>query len=488
MRGQHYINNQWQNGLGEKLVSNDPSTGLILWEGNAANVEQIHSAINAAKNAFPLWANLSFAARYGYLKKFADIVTKKRKELTQIISKEMGKPLWEADLELNSVIHKVPIALEAYQERCKEKSRLLPNGTLVVRHKPHGIIAVLGPFNFPLHLPLGHIVPALLAGNTIVFKPSEFTPFVAEKLFECWEEAEMPAGVINLLQGGGVTGSELTKHPRLNGLLFTGSYRTGQAIAKQFSEQPEKILALEMGGNNPLVVHGVQNLKGAVYQTLQSAYLTSGQRCTCARRLIVTDDVAGHAFIEALILAIKAIQVGAYSDVPEPFMGPLVSSAAADRVVAAYDGLIKEGAKILVPLQRKDPKLSFLSPALLDVTRIKNRRDDEIVGPLLQLIWVKDFSAALQEANHTAYGLSAALLCEDKELYQRFLAEIQAGIINWNKPTTGANYQAPFGGIGHSGNHRPSAYYAADYCSYPTASLEETELKVPAEFSPGLQL
>lgn len=488
MNGRNFIGSRWLEGLGSDFTSENPATGEIIWRGFCADHEQINKAVHFAKSAFPIWSEFSLEKRITYLEKFTEELKSNRAILAATISEETGKPLWESDTEVSAMINKLPISIKAYHDRCQERSQMTPGGLSVTRHRPHGVIGVLGPFNFPGHLPNGHIMPALLAGNTVVFKPSDLTPWVAEKIFSCWEKAGLPEGVINLIQGGRETGELLSKHSDLNGLMFTGSFKTGHAISNIFSEKPEKILALEMGGNNPLVVHEVTDIKAAALHVIQSAYITAGQRCTCARRLIITKGWQGEKFVEALVEMIKTLKIGPYTEKPEPFMGPVISNLAANHVITAYDLLIHEGAKPLVALQRTQQNLPFLSPGLLDVSVVKAHMDEEIFGPLLQLTWVEDFEAALLEANKTAYGLAAGLLCDNEDFYKIFLNKIRAGVINWNKPLTGASSAAPFGGLGHSGNHRPSAYYAADYCAYPVASLEERVLKMPDEYPPGILL
>ena len=490
MYKQNFIENRWVEGLGEKLVSEDPATGAPVWEGRGVNKDQINKTIQAARSAFPIWSSFSFEERLNFLNKFVEELKKLRSEISKTISKETGKPLWESDTEVGSMINKLTISVEAYQDRSstiRKKEVTGPEETLV-RHKPQGILGVLGPFNFPGHLPNGHILPALLAGNTLVFKPSHLTPLVAEKIFECWEKANLPPGVINLIQGDAMVGEWLATHPDLDGLMFTGSFSVGQKLAQHFSDKPGKILALEMGGNNPLVVHNIQDLKAAVYMTIQSAYITAGQRCTCARRLIVTRGKREDEFVNMLVDAINVLKVGPYTERPEPFIGPVISNDAARRVIAAYKSFLSLGGVPLVELKRIDENLPFLTPGLLDVTNMKELSDEEVFGPLLQLIWVEDFEAALSEANKTRYGLAAGLLCDDEALYSRFLQKVRAGVINWNRATTGASSRLPFGGIGCSGNHRPSGYYAADYCAYPVASIEDKILKLPNTLLPGVQL
>lgn len=489
MLGKNYINQQWVKGDGQSFVSINPANGETVWQGCETTLKQIDIAVNSAHKAFPTWAERTLEDRIHCLNRFQSCLQEQRMLFTETIAKEVGKPLWEADSEVAAMLSKVPIAIEAYHERCKSSETILTMGaTAKLKHKPHGVLAVFGPFNFPGHLPNGHIVPALLAGNTIVFKASEHTPLVAETLVACWEKAGLPEGVLNLIQGGSTTGKILAEHPGIQGVLFTGSFRTGVHLSEHFSKQPEKILALEMGGNNPLVVHNVSNITAAVYHTLQSAYITSGQRCTCARRLIVTKGKQADLFIKSLIQAVQHLKIGPYWEKPEPFLGPVISTSAASHIVQKYQELITRGGKELVALQVDAKQPTFLSPGLVDVTPLNHREDEEIFGPLLQLIWVNNLDQAIQEANNTLYGLSSAILCDDENDYLRFQSTIKAGIVNWNRPTTGANSHLPFGGVGRSGNYRPAGFYSADYCSYPVASVEEVALALPETLSPGVIL
>jgi succinylglutamic semialdehyde dehydrogenase len=396
------------------------------------------------------------------LRRFANLARAQLEPFADLIARETGKPLWEARTEVEAVINKVDISVSAYAERTAQRRLEGALGTRVaVRHKPHGVLAVLGPYNFPAHLPNGHIVPALIAGNAVVFKPSEKTPAVGEFLVRLYHEAGVPEGVV----GGVETGKALAAHPGLDGLLFTGSARAGLALHRQFAETPHKILALEMGGNNPLVVWDAKDLHAAAAMAVQSAYLSAGQRCTAARRLIVRDG-AHQELIETITRLIDRLIVGHPHANPAPFMGPVIDNMAADQLQEAFLELMGRGGRAIRRLDRKTDERPFLTPSLIDVTEVERRPDVEMFGPVLQIVRVADFDSAIAEANATRYGLSASLIGD------RFWAGVRAGVINWNSPTNGAPSKAPFGGIGLSGNHRPSAYYAADYCAYPVTSSE----------------
>lgn len=483
-----YIAGEWLAGQGEVFESLNPVTQQVVWSGNGATAEQVESAVQAARQAFPAWAKRSLEERLSVLEAFAANLKSRADELARCIGEETGKPLWESATEVTSMVNKVAISVQSYRERTGEKSGPLGDATAVLRHKPHGVVAVFGPYNFPGHLPNGHIVPALLAGNTVLFKPSELTPKVAELTVQCWIDAGLPAGVLNLLQGARETGIALAANPGIDGLFFTGSSRTGNHLHQQFAGRPDKILALEMGGNNPLVVDEVADVDAAVYTIIQSAFISAGQRCTCARRLLVPEGAWGDALLARLVAVSSTIEVGAFDQTPAPFMGSVISLGAAKALMDAQELLLANGAVALLEMTQPQAQAALLTPGVIDVTEVTERADEELFGPLLQVIRYADFEAAIAEANNTQYGLAAGLLSHSEARYQQFWLESRAGIVNWNKQLTGAASSAPFGGVGASGNHRASAYYAADYCAYPVASLETPSLVLPATLTPGVTL
>lgn len=455
--------------MSDRLSSFEPATGEPLWTGAVGDVE---AEVAAARGAWASWAARPFTVRAETLRRFGNAARAKLEPFADLIARETGKPLWEARTEVESVIAKVDISVAAYADRTPQRRMEGALGARVaVRHKPHGVLAVLGPYNFPAHLPNGHIVPALLAGNAVVFKPSEKTPAVGEYLVELYREAGVPEGAIRCVQGGAETGRGLAASTGIDGLLFTGSARAGVALHRQFADTPHKILALEMGGNNPLVVWDARDLHAAAAIAVQSAFLSAGQRCTAARRLIVRDG-EHEELVETITRLIDRLIVDHPHASPAPFMGPVIDEGAADQLQEAFLELMGKGGRAIRRLDRKSPDRPFLTPALIDSTEIERRPDVELFGPVLQIIRVPDFDAAIAEANATRYGLAASLVGGSPELYDRFWAGVRAGVINWNGPTNGAPSKAPFGGIGLSGNHRPSAYYAADYSAYPVTSTE----------------
>ena len=456
-----------------EIVSYEPATGEELWRGAHGDVDGV---VARARKAWPKWAALPHTNRIELMRRFANEVRKDQDALAELIARETGKPLWEAKTEVAAVIAKVDISVAAYGERTgQRKLDSALQGTAALRHKPHGVMAVLGPYNFPAHLPNGHMVPALIAGNTVILKPSEKTPAVGEKLVQLFNRSGIPEGVVQLLIGGPDEGKALVAHDDVNGVLFTGSAQVGIAINRKLASDPGKIVALEMGGNNPIVAWDTPKLTDAATLIIQSAFTTAGQRCTAARRLIVKSDLYEPLIAEVKALAGRMI-VGAPFDEPAPFMGPVIDNTVADQLTESFLYLLSHGGKAIKHMRRVRDDLPFVTPALIDTTAMEERPDIELFGPLLQVIRVDDFDEAIAEANATRFGLSASLIGGTPQQYNRFWANIRAGIVNWNRPTNGASSAAPFGGIGLSGNHRPAAFYAADYCAYPVTS---TELEQP---------
>lgn len=458
------INNQWLAGAGEMVVSLNPFNNQPVWQKLGASREQVLEAVTSAKSAQVAWALTPLVERIAIAERFATLLTQHATALAEIISQETGKPDWEAATEITAMSNKVAISIRAQQERAGHWQKQ----HLQLQHRAHGVMAVFGPYNFPAHLPNGHIVPALLAGNSIVFKPSEQTPWIAEKTVELWIEAGLPEGVINLVQGGPVVGEALAD-ANIEGLLFTGSSRVGRLLHEKLAGRPEVLLALEMGGNNPLIVDENINIATAVNIILQSAYLSAGQRCTCARRLIVVGDEQYTLLMNALTEAIDRIIVDAHDVQPEAFMGPVINTNTAHKLLTFEKQLGQQGAEIIRSMTPSAEGSNLLKPGLVDVTQIAKLQDEEWFGPLLQVQQVSSFAEAMEQANSTRFGLAAGLISDHRPHQQEFLALIKAGVVSVNKPTAGASSEMPFGGIGASGNHRPSAFYAADYCAWPQA-------------------
>ncbi len=487
---QLYVDGRWIDGTGSAFTSVNPVTQEVVWSGNAAHPREVDIAVTSARAAFERWSETPIDERLAVIRRFAARLLEEQQTLATLIGRETGKPLWESATEVTTMIAKIEISIKAYLERTGERATPQADATAVLRHRPHGVVAVFGPYNFPGHLPNGHIVPALIAGNAVVFKPSELSPAVAELTVKIWQSAGLPPNVLQLVQGARETGVALAGHAGIDGLFFTGSSATGHAIHQNFAGQPGKILALEMGGVNPLIVGDIgtsaQEVDAAIHHIIQSAYISAGQRCTCARRLYVPRGAEGDKLIARLAEVVSRLTVGKFDAEPSPFMGAVISLRAAEQMLAAQQGLINRGAKPILLMQRREEGTAMLSPGLLDVTGVVELPDEEYFGPLLQLVRYEKLSDAIAHANNTRYGLAAGLLSLKRDEFHTFERKIRAGIVNWNRPLTGASSASPFGGIGASGNHRASAFYAADYCAYPQASLESETISLPTKLSPGL--
>ena len=487
-QGNLYINGAWSPAHGAVWNKLDPVTQQPIWQGAEATADEVEQACQSARAAFVAWARRPLAERLEIIQRFATLLEQNKQQLATVISRETSKPLWETLTEVQSMVAKVAISVRAYHERTGESLTEMADGAASLRHRPHGVLAVFGPYNFPGHLPNGHIVPALIAGNTVVFKPSELTPWTAEETVKLWQAAGLPDGVLNLVQGGRSTGEALAQSSEIDGLLFTGSANTGYHLHQQLAGAPEKILALEMGGNNALIIDEITDIDAVVNLTIQSAFVSAGQRCTCARRLIIKNGTEGDAFIQRLVEVTRALVVGQWDAQPQPFMGGVISLNAAQQILQAQQRLIDLGATPLLSVTQPDANSSLLSAGILEVTGVSNVPDEEYFGPLSCIYRYDNFDEALKIANATRFGLSVGLVSPDRDLFERLLIEARAGIVNWNKPLTGASSAAPFGGVGASGNHRASAFYAADYCAWPMASLESDQVNLPEKLSPGIVL
>ncbi|MCC7334926.1 MAG: succinylglutamate-semialdehyde dehydrogenase [Pirellulaceae bacterium] len=484
--GQCYVDGEWTDGLGAHWQRRSPADEQPVWQGQWATAVQTEQAIGAAQHAFASWSETMLEERISLCKGFSHIVSERREELATLVAIETGKPLWEARTEVSAVVAKVANSIDAILKRRWTTTEPSGDFLAVTRYRPHGVMLVLGPFNLPAHLPGAHIVPALLAGNTVVFKPSELAPATGQWLVQAWRQAGLPAGVLQLVHGAADVAIAAAQHASTAGVLFTGSRRVGVSLHNLLAGQPEKVLALEMGGNNPLVIHGTDNLRAAAITTIFSAFITSGQRCTCARRLIVSGTATYQRLVEQLHEWIPKIVVGLPLDEAQPFMGPLIHVQAADNMLEAQRKTVAAGGELLIEMQRSSRSRALLTPGLIAAAQMKSIEDCEHFGPLLIVELAEDLDDAIRLANNTRFGLSAGFIGDRVEDFHYFLHHVRAGVINWNRQTTGASGKLPFGGVGLSGNHQPSGYFAADYCSYPVASLESHTLSDTSGEVPGL--
>ncbi len=450
-----------------------------------SSLEHVDAAVLAANKAFLPWARLPQKERIEFVKKLGALFKQREQEIAQCIARETGKPLWESLTEAKGLVQKVNLSLQAGLELVRSQKLALPQAEGLITHRPRGVLAVLGPFNFPLHLPVGHIVPALLTGNTVVFKASDKTASSAQLLTELIEAAALPCGVFNLLQGAGDVGQALAVHPDVAGVLFTGSYAVGKKIKQATLHQAHKILALEMGGQNLALVWKDADIAHAAQHCVRGAFLTAGQRCSATRRIVLHPSVAGE-FLEDFLAQIKNIKIGPWYD--EVFMGPVISKDAAQLCEHARTMAQKEGAKLLLQLPLPElPEGHYVPPQVLEAPLDLNSRfqNTEVFGPLVCVHISDAWNDVMQAIRATGYGLAFSIFTKERQLFQKALLEAKVGVLNWNRGTVGASGQMPFGGCGKSGNDRPTGLWASYYCTEPVASMLEPQV-VDVPPMPGL--
>lgn len=445
----------------------------------------VDDAVAAAVAAFPAWSALPLGRRARILRRFAHLVSAEKESLARLVTREMGKPLWEARQEIDLVVGKVAITLGPGLERVQP---IEAAAGVTCQFRPKGVLAVIGPFNFPLHLPNGHIVPALATGNTVVFKPSESTPAVALRYARLLQRAGCPPGVFNVVVGDGEIGARLAAHGDVDGVLFTGSAAVGRALLALGARAPGKLLALEMGGKNAAVVLADAPLGTAVRECLLGAFLTTGQRCTSTSRVLVARSVA-DAFIEALLAGARRLRVG-YGLDRETFMGPLATAAGVSRFERAQRDAARDGAAVLLAGERLEVRRPghYVSPSVHLVRRPRPGsayQDDEIFAPDIALYVVDDIDEAAALADATPYGLALAVFTRRRRNLGPFIRRCRVGVLNWNRATVGASSRLPFGGQKCSGNDRPTALFAAEYCTYPLAMLEAPGKGAAEALPPG---
>lgn len=495
-----------------RIESRNPAHPSRVVFSGVSRVSDLDAAVAAAREALPTWSAWPIERRAAVLRRFRDLCKARENQVADVICDETGKALWDAKAEASLLANKVDITLDdsatgPLRRVTGFELPLSASRTGRCWFRPHGVMAVVGPFNFPVHLPNGHIVPALLMGNTIVFKPSDKAPACGQMLAELLDEAlraeGTPPGVVNLVQGGVDVAKSLVNHDDLDGILFTGSWPVGRAILQANLDRPGRMLALEMGGNNPAIVMPDANLKQAAIECVRSAFISTGQRCTCTRRLIVHRAIAGR-FIPAIVRAASELIVGDPRSTTPIFMGPIINEAARQAVLDAQAAMQRAGGRVLLEAKAVKPNNAgegwFLSPGVIEVDRFVDGRstggthappstrqsasdwphagaDIEVFGPLLRISITDSLDDAIAQANATDFGLAASLFSSDRSpggSIDRFLRVAHAGCLNINTGTAGASSKLPFGGLGRSGNHRPAGAFSLDYCALPIAGMLES--------------
>jgi succinylglutamic semialdehyde dehydrogenase len=492
--------------------------GDTVWSG-VPRADHVDRAVAAANEALPVWSRWSRERRFLVLKRLRALFVERSEQIAQLIADETGKALWDARQEAGALAGKIDITLDDSAHgplRRVSGFEVDLGGTRVGRcwFRPHGVMAVIAPFNFPAHLPNGHIVPALAMGNTVVLKPSDKTPAVGQLIGELFQDAleaeAAPQGVINVIQGGGDIAGALTRHRDIDGILFTGSWPVGRRILEANLDNPGRIVALEMGGNNAAVVMDDADIRQAIIECVRSGFITTGQRCTCTRRIIVHEAIA-ERFISAVAKAASTLIVGDPRSEHPVFMGPIISERQREAVLEFQSRAARAGGEVIVPAAKidspsgGDPRGWYITPGVMRIDRFS--ADDhsdqsagesfdpavhdagcdlEVFGPLLRISVVRSLDDAIDQANATRFGLAASIFSRDPAVVDQFLHEARAGCINVNTGTAGASSRLPFGGLGRSGNHRPAGSFSLDYCAYPVAGMVENG--DAAQIPPGMRI
>jgi len=454
------------------------NTEQKLWKAGI-QYKNIEPVIESAKSGFELWRKMPIEDRVEYLQSFQEVAHKKKDELAYAIAMETGKPLWEAKTEAGAIVAKVNVTISDSKERIDQMtiSNVLPKINGHVLKKPIGPSLVIGPFNFPCHLANGQILAALLAGNSIIFKPSEKTIYSAQLLIDCFHEAGFPAGVINFINGTAKTTQDIVKHPSIKGIFFTGSLFVGKKIIEAVGTDLTKLVALELGGKNVTILHEDTDIDHAVAELMRACFLSTGQRCTSTSLIAIHNSIKTE-FIDQFIDAAKRIIIDHPVDFEEiPFMGPLIDDDAVKKYREFLEMAKTNGAKEL--LSESDFELPknghYVAPTIhmLDKAEKSNPfTQEEVFGPNCCFIPYDNIEEAIEIANISEYGLAASVFTQDTDIYELCLRDIDAGLINLNRSTVGASSRLPFGGVKNSGNYHPAAVSMIDHTVSTVASLE----------------
>ncbi|MCY4321076.1 MAG: aldehyde dehydrogenase family protein [Bdellovibrionaceae bacterium] len=439
----------------------------IIFTWSDKNREGIDRVVLAGKIAYKNWTRLSVKQRVKKLKPLKAIIKKNISSWAELISRETGKPLWESKGEVKALISKMDFVFEEGIKRIQKQ--VVPQAHGAVRFKSRGLILVIGPFNFPMHLAFGQILPALVSGNTVVFKPSEKTPASAQKLTQAFHQLDLEPGVFQMIQGGAEISKKLSSHPKISAVLFTGSFEVGQKIKSALIKDFSKILALEMGGYNSALIWESANLNLAVAETLKGCFWTSGQRCSSTSQIILHKKIANR-FIKKFISSAQKIKTEHWSK--NSFMGSLIDSMALKRFFSLQQEIKKRGGEILLEGKQilKD-KGWYVSPGIYKMKFDKNSSfgTKENFTPQVILYETNSLDEALEMINHSGYGLSLSVFSKNKKVKEDCFNFANVGLINYNLSTIGASGYLPFGGVGKSGNNRPAGSFAIDSCVIPIA-------------------
>ncbi|MDX2086889.1 MAG: aldehyde dehydrogenase family protein [Kofleriaceae bacterium] len=455
---------------GKALVSRNPAAdGAVVFE-TGYTVSAVADAAAAAHTAQPAWAGLTQAERAAHLERFKQQIAARADQLADAIVIETGKIRSEAKLEIATLLNRFELVKAAMAGDLKP-GQVAPGEYL--RYQALGVVGVIGPFNYPLHLCHAHVVPALLAGNTVVIKPSDVTPLCGQRYAEAAQAAKLPPGVLNVVIGAGDVGAAMVENAHLRGLCFTGSWAVGRRILEGALDRPELLVALEMGGKNMCVVLDDAALRQAVHEVAIGAYLSAGQRCTGTERVLVHRKIADR-FIEALAKVVRGLKFGNPEDA-SVFAGPLVTHGALTKLEAAIETAKKGGADAIVPGEKLPGgyyRTASLHKLPDGVHAIPGYTDVEVFGPDLCVEVIDSDEEAIAVIDESRYGFANAVFTGSQARFDQFFTRTRSGILNRNRSTNLASAKLPFGGVGKSGNFRPAGAWAHRNVTVPVAVLE----------------
>jgi aldehyde dehydrogenase (NAD+) len=484
-QGRQYIAGRWRDSSAEVFENSNPAdTSAVLGlypRGTGADVDE---AVQAARTAFDSWRRVSRIRRGELFLNLANLIRRDTDELAAIFARENGKVLNEARAEVVEGLHMVEYVFgTARQPTGQVIDSEIEAKDLYVRRKPRGVVAVITPWNFPFAVPLWMLGPSLLEGNTTVFKPSEETPELGQRLVQLFEEAGFPAGTINLVHGiGEEAGDALARHPDVDVVAFTGSYQVGAHIRRLAAEAAHKSCALEMGSKSAVIVCADADLQLAVNAALLSAFKTTGQRCVSAGRILVHRSLVDR-FAELFVAQAKRLKFGDPFD-PTVFAGPMINEVGVDKVLEYNDLARREGARILLDGGRVTGEPHgrglFLSPFVYVQEYRPSVRTirEEVFGPHVAIVPFDTDEQAIEIYNDTPYGLSMAVITEDYRRWRVFRDECDYGMGYVNLPCIGAEVHLPFGGVKRSGNGQPSAAALVDAVTHKIAFTVNYDRKI----------
>ncbi len=453
----NYIKGEWVESSSQKTTENvNPAdTEDVVGMVRLSTRAEARSAVEAAAEAFREWRATPAPARGRIVARFARLLEAEKESVAALLTREEGKTVSESRGELQRAINVAEFcAGESRRMNGETIQSELPSNFAYTLRQPHGVVACVTPWNFPVAIPVWKIAPALVAGNTVVFKPATITPATAVRLVEIFEEAGIPPGVLNLILGSGSeAGDAVVSHPAVRAISFTGSNQIGVALYEQAARRGVRVQC-EMGGKNPVVVLEDCDINLAVESTVQGAFGSTGQRCTATSRAIVVDQIADN-FIERVVARAEALRLGDGAQA-ETEVGPIVDAAQFKSVLSYIDIGREDGASLVcggVPADGAGLRKGyFVKPTVFaGVTPDMRIAREEIFGPVLSVMRVRDFDEALQWANDSEYGLSSSIFTSDATRVFRFVEEIETGMTHINSPTTGGEAHVPFGGIKSTG-------------------------------------